>query len=280
MRTCRCADRHIDAGAVSRPRPDRRARRAGDVHPRRPRRRRDQGRAAGRRRVAARGPARRRRARRARQPALPRVQPRQAQRRARPRQRGRPPSSSCDLVATADFVFENAGPGAMAGRGLGFAALCDARPDLVYVAISPFGQDGPYAHHLATDLTLAAMGGAMALNGEPDRRPVRITVPQTWYHAAAEGALGALVAHHRRAGHGRGPVRRRVRAGGRVLDRAERHDRPRHPGPRHRAQRHGAAAEHADDTARLPVRRRRGRADRHVGDAGRAWCRGWSRAAP
>ena len=102
------------------------------------------------------------------------------------------------LVASADFVFENAGPGVMDARGLGFEALRAARPDLVYVAISPFGQTGPYAHHLATDLTLSAMGGSMALNGEPDRRPVRITVPQTWHHAAAEGALGALVAHERR----------------------------------------------------------------------------------
>src|SRR5258706_13644390 len=59
------------------------------------------------------------------------------------------------LVATADFAIENAGPGAMDARGLGFAALRAARPDLVYVAISPFGQTGPYAHHLATDLTLS-----------------------------------------------------------------------------------------------------------------------------
>src|SRR5262245_25419660 len=101
------------------------------------------------------------------------------------------------LVASADIVIENAGPDAMDARGLGFAALREARPDLVYVAISPFGQTGPYAHHLATDLTLAAMGGMMSLLGEPDRRPVRITVPQTWYHAAVESALAALVAHQR-----------------------------------------------------------------------------------
>lgn len=102
------------------------------------------------------------------------------------------------LVASADFVIENAGAGVMEARGLGFEALREARPDLVYVAISPFGQDGPYAQHLATDLTLAAMGGAMALMGEPDRRPVRISVPQTWHHAAVEAALAALVAHQRR----------------------------------------------------------------------------------
>jgi crotonobetainyl-CoA:carnitine CoA-transferase CaiB-like acyl-CoA transferase len=102
------------------------------------------------------------------------------------------------LVASADFLFENAGPGAMDARGLGFAALREARPDLVYVAISPFGQTGPYARHAATDLTLAAMGGAMALNGEPDRRPVRISVPQTWHHAAVESVVGSLAAHQRR----------------------------------------------------------------------------------
>jgi crotonobetainyl-CoA:carnitine CoA-transferase CaiB-like acyl-CoA transferase len=106
------------------------------------------------------------------------------------------------LVASADFLFENAGPGVMAGRDLGFDALRAVRPDLAYVALSPFGQTGPYADHLATDLTLAAMGGAMALNGEPDRRPVRITVPQTWLHAAAESALGAMVAHERRLATG------------------------------------------------------------------------------
>ena len=107
-----------------------------------------------------------------------------------------------ELVASADFLFENAAPGAMAARALGFDALRSVNPRLVYVAITPFGQDGPYAHHHASDLTLAAMGGMMALNGEADRRPVRITVPQTWYHAAAESAVGALVAHHRRLATG------------------------------------------------------------------------------
>jgi crotonobetainyl-CoA:carnitine CoA-transferase CaiB-like acyl-CoA transferase len=106
------------------------------------------------------------------------------------------------LVAGADFLFENAAPGAMAARGLGFERLRAVNPTLVYVAVTPFGQDGPYAEHRATDLTLAAMGGMMTLIGEPDRRPVRITVPQTWYHAAAESAVAALVCHHRRLATG------------------------------------------------------------------------------
>jgi crotonobetainyl-CoA:carnitine CoA-transferase CaiB-like acyl-CoA transferase len=106
------------------------------------------------------------------------------------------------LVASADFLFENAPPGEMMARGLGFDALREVKRDLVYVAITPFGQDGPYANHLATDLTLSAMGGAVAVNGEPDRRPLRVTVPQTWYHGSMEGVVGAMVAHHRRLNTG------------------------------------------------------------------------------
>lgn len=111
-----------------------------------------------------------------------------------------------DLVRSADFVFENAGPGVMAKRGFGPEVLLGANPALVYVAVSPFGQDGPYAEFETTDLVLAAMGGMMALNGDPDRPPVRVSVPQCWRHAAAESAVGALVAHHLRERTGIGRV--------------------------------------------------------------------------
>ncbi len=102
------------------------------------------------------------------------------------------------LASAAEFLFENAQPGTMAAAGIGFEDMRRANPSIVYVAVSPFGQDGPYAHHATSDITLAAMGGMMALNGDADRPPVRISVPQTWLHAAAESALAALVAHFRR----------------------------------------------------------------------------------
>ncbi|MFN0148960.1 MAG: CaiB/BaiF CoA transferase family protein, partial [Dehalococcoidia bacterium] len=109
-----------------------------------------------------------------------------------------------DLVRGADFLMEDAPAGAMAARGLGWEQLRAVNPGLVYVASSPFGQDGPYAHHLSTDLTLAAMGGMVAVNGDPDRAPVRISIPQTWLHAGAESAVAALVAHQRRLQTGEG----------------------------------------------------------------------------
>lgn len=101
------------------------------------------------------------------------------------------------LAEGSDFIFESAAPGAMTAAGLGFDALSRVNPQLVYVAITPYGQDGPYASFAATDLTISAMGGQAALQGVPERAPVRITVPQVWLHASSEAAVAALIAHAR-----------------------------------------------------------------------------------
>ena len=99
------------------------------------------------------------------------------------------------LVEKADFIIESARPGEMAGKGLGFEAMRQANSRIVYVAITPFGQDGPHADFPASDLTIAAMGGPMSLQGHPDRAPVRLSIPQAWLHASVEAAVGALTAH-------------------------------------------------------------------------------------
>ncbi|PKB73749.1 MAG: hypothetical protein BZY75_00175 [SAR202 cluster bacterium Io17-Chloro-G7] len=99
------------------------------------------------------------------------------------------------LAEKADFIIESAPPGEMDRLGIGFETLTQANPRIVYVAITPFGQDGPYANLTANDLTLAAMGGQMSVQGDPKRAPVRITVPQVWLHASAEALVGALTVH-------------------------------------------------------------------------------------
>ena len=101
------------------------------------------------------------------------------------------------LAEKADFVIESARPGEMARMGLGFDAMRRANPRTIYVAITPYGQDGPRADFAATDLTLAAMGGPMHLQGDAGRPPVRVTVPQAWLHASVEASVGALTAHAR-----------------------------------------------------------------------------------
>ena len=101
------------------------------------------------------------------------------------------------LVERADFVIESARPGEMAAQGLGYDTLRRVNNRIVYVAITAYGQDGPHAQFPASDLTLAAMGGPMSLQGHPERPPVRLSVPQAWLHASVEAAVGALTAHAR-----------------------------------------------------------------------------------
>ena len=101
------------------------------------------------------------------------------------------------LVASADFVFESWPDGILERCGLGFDALRDAQPRIVHTRISPFGSDGPHAAWPASDLTIAALGGPVSLQGVPGRPPVRLSVPQVWRHAGAEAAVAALVAHAR-----------------------------------------------------------------------------------
>ena len=108
------------------------------------------------------------------------------------------------LVERADFLIESDPPGAMAKRGLGYDDLAAVNPALVYVSISPFGQDGPKAHYAASDLTVWAAAGPLALTGDHDRPPVRLSVPQSFLHAGAEAAVGALVALFERHRSGRG----------------------------------------------------------------------------
>lgn len=101
------------------------------------------------------------------------------------------------LVRSADFVLESAPPGELAAVDIDFATLRELNPRIVHVQITPYGSDGPAAKRAASDLTISAMGGQAALQGTPDRPPVRISVPQVWRHTGTEAAAAALIAHRR-----------------------------------------------------------------------------------
>src|SRR5713226_5854351 len=102
------------------------------------------------------------------------------------------------LVARAHFLIESDTPGTLAAYGLGYDDLATLNPALVYVSITPFGQDGPKAHYVDSDLIILAASGPLVLTGDDDRPPVRVSVPQAYLHASAEAAVAALIAHHER----------------------------------------------------------------------------------
>lgn len=79
-----------------------------------------------------------------------------------------------ELVARADVLVENFRGGTMDRLGLGYEALREVNPALVYAAISGFGQYGPSARKPAYDNSGQATGGLWSINGFPDRPPVRV----------------------------------------------------------------------------------------------------------
>lgn len=101
------------------------------------------------------------------------------------------------LIETADFVLDSAPPGLLASHGIDFETLRQYNDQIVQVMISPYGVDGPAADRPASDLTIAAMGGQVALQGCRDREPIRVTAPQVWRHTGVEAAAAALIAHQR-----------------------------------------------------------------------------------
>jgi crotonobetainyl-CoA:carnitine CoA-transferase CaiB-like acyl-CoA transferase len=108
------------------------------------------------------------------------------------------------LAVRADFLIESFRPGTMESLGLGWERLHAANPRLVMTSITPYGQDGPLAAAPASDLELMAAGGAVWLAGDPDRPPVRISLPQAACWASAYATVGTLIAHHHRMTTGRG----------------------------------------------------------------------------
>ncbi|MGD9750688.1 MAG: CoA transferase [Acidimicrobiia bacterium] len=104
------------------------------------------------------------------------------------------------LAVDADVVIASGSPDDVALLD----GLRAADPALITLALTPFGVDGPKAHWKATDLTLMAASGQMAVTGDADRPPVRTALPQAWMHACCEGAVGVMVALHDRARTGLG----------------------------------------------------------------------------
>ena len=111
------------------------------------------------------------------------------------------------LVKTADFVIESFPPGYMDTLNLGYSTLEKINPGIIMVSITPFGQNGPYKDHKASDIVLCALGSGpyMRSCGDVDRPPFRISYhSQAYLHAGTEGVVGALVALYHRQNSGEG----------------------------------------------------------------------------
>lgn len=112
------------------------------------------------------------------------------------------------LAGRADVVLENFRPGVMDRLGLGYSTLSQINPQLIYVAISGFGQlerfRGPYWQRPAFDIVLEAMSGVMHMVGYEDRPPVSALYGLADVQAAQVAVMGTLMALLQRERTGKG----------------------------------------------------------------------------
>jgi CoA:oxalate CoA-transferase len=108
------------------------------------------------------------------------------------------------LVATSDVVVENFRPGVMDRLGLGYAALKAAKPDIIYCAISGFGQDGPLKLNPAYDQIIQGLCGVMSVTGDAQSAPLRVGYPvaDTMGGITAAFAIAAALFRRERSGEG------------------------------------------------------------------------------
>ncbi len=78
-----------------------------------------------------------------------------------------------DLAARCDVLIEGFRPGVCARFGLGYDDVRQVNPGVIYLSISGFGQEGPYAGEAATDTVLQAFSGLMSINKGNDEIPHR-----------------------------------------------------------------------------------------------------------
>ncbi len=98
------------------------------------------------------------------------------------------------LIAGADIMIENARPGVMERLGLGYQAMHELNPSLVYCSVSGFGQTGPYSRRGGFDLVAQAMSGLMAISGDEDGPPHRLPIAISDTSAGMFAAIGVLSA--------------------------------------------------------------------------------------
>ncbi len=108
------------------------------------------------------------------------------------------------LVGKVNCVVENMRSREWAVLGMEPGRLRANLPTLVVTSITPFGQTGPYRDFEVTNLIEFAMGGQMALTGEPSREPLVNGGSQAEYQGGLHALPGTLAALARAGATGQG----------------------------------------------------------------------------
>ncbi|MBO1110501.1 CoA transferase [Bordetella petrii] len=107
-----------------------------------------------------------------------------------------------ELIAGADVVVQSWRPGSMARRGLGPQDAAAIRPGVVYVSVTAYGDEGPWAGRGGFEQLGQTVSGIAVREGGAGRPRVVPTYLLNDYLTGYLGAAGALLALIRRAREG------------------------------------------------------------------------------
>jgi crotonobetainyl-CoA:carnitine CoA-transferase CaiB-like acyl-CoA transferase len=111
-------------------------------------------------------------------------------------------TSARRIIDNSDVMIENFRPGAMDKLGLGYKALRETNPRLIYCSLKGF-LSGPYEHRTALDEVTQMMGGLAYMTGLPDR-PMRAGSSVIDITGGMFGVIGILAALQERHTTGAG----------------------------------------------------------------------------
>lgn len=109
-----------------------------------------------------------------------------------------------DLVDGADVFLQNFRPGTAERLDVDEETIRSQNDDIIYCAISAFGQTGPWRERPGYDLLIQGLSGIMSVTGEADGPPVKVGLPQTDLITAMWAAFGIMSSLYEREQSGRG----------------------------------------------------------------------------
>lgn len=109
------------------------------------------------------------------------------------------------LLEDYDILVEQFRPGVMQKLGLGYEALSEKFPGLIYCSITGYGQTGPYARRAGHDINYLALSGSSSYAGRVESGPpplgIQVADVAGGSHHAVMGILAAVI---ERQGSGQG----------------------------------------------------------------------------
>ena len=98
------------------------------------------------------------------------------------------------LAGISDVLVENYRTGDLDRLGLGYAALHEQFPKLIYCSVSGYGRTGPYADRPGYDAVIQGEGGMMSITGPVEGPPSRVGIPITDITSGMFAATAILAA--------------------------------------------------------------------------------------